>query len=143
MLSQRGPSQPPHSCPNTGKPRGTPDAFKEQPEIFETPTLLLVILHIQSVLQKTSFSGIVSGCKASLSLDRHNKETAKRLPNVILLYAFCRSPWPRPRVRAGREHHVPGPRRRPPAAGIAHPAQSLVKRRLFIYRAEPVIEHYY
>lgn len=45
----------PYSCPNTGKPRGTPDTFKEQPEISKTPTLLLVILHAQSILKGDLF----------------------------------------------------------------------------------------
>lgn len=45
----------PYSCPNTGKLRGTPDIFKEQPEIFKTPALLLVILHVQSVLKADLF----------------------------------------------------------------------------------------
>lgn len=45
----------PYSCPNTGKLRGTPDILKEQPEIFKTPALLLVILHVQSVLKADLF----------------------------------------------------------------------------------------
>lgn len=45
----------PYSCPNTGKPRGTPDTFKVQPEIFKTPALLLVTLHLQSVLKADLF----------------------------------------------------------------------------------------
>lgn len=36
-----------------------------------------------------------------------------------------------------------GPGDVPPAASIARPAECLVKLRLFIYRAEPVIERYY
>lgn len=60
---------------------------------------LLVILHTPSVLQKTYLFGIISGCKTSLSLDLLNRQTAKRLPKVILLYTFCHSPWPTVHVR--------------------------------------------
>lgn len=127
---ERFPPSAPHSCPNPGTPRGTPDAFKEQPEISETPPLLLVILHVQNVSQKTSLSGIISGGKASLPPERHNKEAAKRLPKVISLYASCRAAWPR-----GSTPLRGPPRHPPPAASSAHPAQHLVTPRLFIYSA--------
>lgn len=45
----------PYSCPNTGKPWGTPDTLTKQPKIFRMPALLLVILHVQSVLKADLF----------------------------------------------------------------------------------------
>lgn len=72
----------PRSCPNTAKPRGTPDTVKEQPEIFKR---LHFISHFTPLkcFTKMYFSGIISACKTPLSLDRRNKETAKRLPNAV------------------------------------------------------------
>lgn len=124
-LSQRGPPCPP-LLPQHWKARGTPNTFKEQPEIFETPSLLLVILHIQSVLQRHIFLASFLDVRLPFLWIA----IIKRLQNVCqMLYWFTLS------AAHSSQWCSKGSGNIVPAASITHPAERLVKLRLFIYRA--------